>query len=431
MDTQAIVFERASAMPAPTWHFLKMNDTSIEVPENLAIDPHVSVSAPYSARGAEDEFENALADAQEAWEDDHPELTDEERAELEAYRAAEADATYGGTAQSAYQMGTDAIEESRSLSVAFEHGVGEEAAAYLRYAAGKRIVIKADAGKTVDAQVVVEAAAETLSVAAIDVVADADSTVNLSIVVDSPEGAAPSDKVAISGITGSTVRVFADDRSTVKIARVQTLDENFSDIDDMGLFASDDARIEVSQTILGAQSANTGLATDLRGAGARLEIDTRYLGRNTQKRDFNYSVRHHGQKTESDLKANGVLADSCEKTLRGTIDLIRGAKGAQGSENETVLLVDEGVRNKTVPVILCNEDDVAGNHGATIGHIRSEQLFYLASRGLSQQVAERMFSMAIIEQAAIDAVDDDARASVIRFGERVEPGFAALFDEGE
>ena len=430
MDTQAVVFERASAMPAPTWHFLKMNDTSIEVPENLTIDPHASISTPYSARGAEDEFENALADAQEAWENDHPELSDEERAELEAYRAAEADATYGGTAQSAYQMGADAIEESRSLSVAFEHGVGEEAAAYLRYAAGKRIVIKADAGKTVDAQVVVEAAAETLSVAAIDVVADADSTVNLSIVVDSPEGAAPSDKVAISGITGSTVRVFADDRSTVKIARVQTLDENFADIDDMGLFASDDARIEVSQTILGAQSANTGLATDLRGAGARLEIDTHYLGRNTQKRDFNYSVRHHGQKTESDLKANGVLADSCEKTLRGTIDLIRGAKGAQGSENETVLLVDEGVRNKTVPVILCNEDDVAGNHGATIGHIRSEQLFYLASRGLSQQVAERMFSMAIIEQAAIDAVDDDARASVIRFGERVEPGFAALFDEG-
>ena len=412
MDTQAVVFERASAMPAPTWHFLKMNDTSIEVPENLTIDPHVSISTPYSARGAEDEFENALADAQEAWEDDHPELTDEERAELEAYRAAEADATYGGTAQSAYQMGADAIEESRSLSVAFEHGVGEEAAAYLRYAAGNRIVV------------------ETLSVAAIDVVADTDSTVNLSIVVDSPEGAAPSDKVAISGMAGSTVRVFADDRSTVKIARVQTLDENFSDIDDMGLFASDDARIEVSQTILGAQSTNTGLATDLRGAGARLEIDTRYLGRNTQKRDFNYSVRHHGQKTESDLKANGVLADSCEKTLRGTIDLIRGAKGAQGSENETVLLVDEGVRNKTVPVILCNEDDVAGNHGATIGHIRSEQLFYLASRGLSQQVAERMFSMAIIEQAAIDAVDDDAHASVIRFGERVEPGFAALFDEG-
>ena len=430
MDTQAIVFERASAMPAPTWHFLKMNDTSIEVPENLTIDPHVSISTPYSARGAEDEFENALADAQEAWENDHPELSDEERAELEAYRAAEADATYGGTAQSAYQMGADAIEESRSLSVAFEHGVGEEAAAYLRYAAGKRIVIKADAGKTVDAQVVVEAAAETLSVAAIDVVADTDSTVNLSRVVDSPKGAAPSDKGAISGMAGSTVRVFADDRSTVKIARVQTLDENFVDIDDIGLFASDDARIEVSQTILGAQSANTGLATDLRGAGARLEIDTRYLGRNTQKRDFNYSVRPHGQKTESDLTANGVPADSCEKTLRGTIDLIRGAKGAQGSENETVLLVDEGVRNKTVPVILCNEDDVAGNHGATIGHIRSEQLFYLASRGLSQQVAERMFSMAIIEQAAIDAVDDDARASVIRFGERVEPGFAALFDEG-
>ena len=44
---------------------------------------------------------------------------------------------------------------------------------------------------------------------------------------------------------------------------------------------------------------------------------------------------------------------------------------------ETVLLANKGVDNKTVPVILCDEDDVAGNHGATIGHVRDEQLFYL------------------------------------------------------
>ena len=139
-------------------------------------------------------------------------------------------------------------------------------------------------------------------------------------------------------------------------------------------------------------------------------------------------MRHHGEKTECDLKANGVLAGTSRKTLRGTIDLIRGAKGAQGSENETVLLVDEGVKNKTVPVILCNEDDVAGNHGATIGHIREEQMFYLASRGLSREEAESMFVSAIMEQAAIDAPDDTARSAVVRLGESVAPGFATLFE---
>ena len=94
-----------------------------------------------------------------------------------------------------------------------------------------------------------------------------------------------------------------------------------------------------------------------------------------------------------------------------------------------MLLVDEGVHNKTVPVILCSEDDVAGNHGASIGHIRDEQLFYLGSRGLAPEAAELMFVSAMLERAVIEAPDDEARASVLNLGERLAPGFAALFEE--
>ena len=452
-------------MLAPTWHFLKANDAAIEIPEGLTIAPRVSVSELGAALGASDAFENALASAQEEWEETHPAPTEAELADRAAFLAAEADATYGGTAQSGYQINADALEETRSLSVAFEHGVGEEAAAYLRYTAGERIVVIADPGKQVDAEVVVTGVAGTLSAAAIDVIANASSTVNLSITVvdeenDEPENVSPalilessnesrpnvtrgrvtchivSGKLDESktrslahpacpaGVTGTTVRVFADADARVNIARTQTLDDSFTDIDDMGLFANDRARIDIRQTVLGGGAAFAGLAGDLRGDSAHIDVDTRYLGYNDQKRDLNYVLRHHGTRTECNLKANGVLAGRSRKTLRGTIDLIRGAKEAQGSENETVLLVDEGVRNKTVPVILCNEDDVAGNHGATIGHIRDEQLFYLASRGLSQEAAERMFVSAVVEQAVIDAPSMAARVGAIRLGERIAPGFA-------
>ncbi len=414
-------------MPAATWHFLNMNDTQIEMPEGLSIAPAVQVSEPWAARGAADEFENALADAQVEWEKSHPAPTAEELAEREAYVAAEVDATYGGTAQSAYQIAADAIEESRSLAVAFEHGTGDEAAAYLRYAAGDRIVVAVKEGQSVDAQVVVSAVPGAVSAAAVDVIADANSAVNLSLVVDAPT--APGQSGASAGITGTTVRVFADEGARVEIDRTQAVDGDFTDIDDMGLFTAENAQVAVRQTVLGAAASFTGLAGDLRGDSSRIDVDTRYLGHSDQKRDFNYSLRHHGAKTKCNLQANGVLAGTSSKTLRGTIDLIRGCKGAEGSENETVLLVDEGVHNKTVPVILCNEDDVAGNHGATIGHIREEQLFYLASRGLSQQAAESMFASAIVEQAAIDATTDAARESVVRYGERLNPGFADLFEE--
>ena len=59
-------------------------------------------------------------------------------------------------------------------------------------------------------------------------------------------------------------------------------------------------------------------------------------------------------------------------------------------------------------------DDVAGNHGATIGHVRPEQLFYLASRGISPEDAERLFITASFEEAAINAPDQRTRLSVTR-----------------
>ena len=424
--TEAMQFEHASAMPASTWNHLRMNDAVIDIPEGLAIAPNISVKEPWQARGAQDEFENALADAQEAWEAAHPAPTAEEIAAREEFLAAEADATYGGTAQSAYQIGADAIEESRSLAVAFEHGTGEEMAAYLRYVAGDHVIVETDPDQTVSAQVVVTGEPGAISAAAIDVIAAERSAIDLSIVVSG--ALSTGESVPPASFTGTTVRVFADVDARVNVARTQALGAGFVDIDDMGVFAAERAQVDVKQTVLGAGKTFTGLATDLRGDASRIDIATHYLGHGDQVHDFNYIVRHHGEKTECDLQANGVLAGTSSKTLRGTIDLIRGAKGAQGSENETVLLVDDGVKNKTVPTILCNEDDVAGNHGATIGHIRDEQMFYLASRGLSREAAERMFVSAIMEAAAIDAPDDESRAAVVRLGETVTPGFASLFE---
>ena len=423
MATHANTIEHANAMPASTWHFLKMNDTAIEVPEGLAVAPDVQVSGPWQQCDGIT-FERALAAAQAKWEETHPAPSAEEIAERKAYQAAEADATYGGTAQSAYQVNADAIEDARSLAAAFEQGTGRETATFLNEAASSRILAHASAGETIDVQAVVNAARSATSAAAIDVVADHGSTVNLSIVVDGiAQGKAP------AGLTGTTLRVFADADAQVNVVRTQTLDDGYIDIDDMGLFADDRAHIIVRQTVLGGSSTYTGLAGDLRGDSSRVDVDTRYLGHGNQSHDFNYALRHHGTRTRCNLNANGVLAGTSRKTLRGTIDLVRGCKGAEGSENETVLLVDEDVRNKTVPVILCNEDDVAGNHGATIGHIREEQLFYLASRGLSQEAAEALFASAVVERAAIEAPDEAARASVLRLGGQLVPGFADLFDE--
>ena len=416
-------------MPAPTWHFLKMNDTRLALPADLAVTPVTRIAGIDATCDAGEAFARALAAEQEAWEQGHPAPTVEELAEQAAFMAAEADATYGGTALSRYQREAAALEESRSLAQAFEQGIGERASTYLADLAGSRLVVRAERGEHIDAHIVVPATEGAIALAAIDVIAAAGSQVSVSIAVDGESNVATSGDGEPVGVTATTMRVLAQDGAQVDIVRIQTADEGFIDIDDMGLYAGNDARIRIRQTVLGASQTGTGLAGDLRGENSQITTNASYLGAGNQVRDFNYMLRHHGVQSRSHMEADGVLAGSSSKTLRGTIDLVRGCKGAEGSEHETVLIVDESVRNKTIPVILCNEDDVAGNHGATIGHIRDEQLFYLASRGLSAEMAERMFALATVERAVLEAPDGISRAGAIRLGERMLPGFAALVEE--
>lgn len=430
MEAYERTFDNANAMLAPTWHVLKMNDTRVELPGGLKPAFTARVSDACTIEDAPVAFESALATTQEAWEQGHPAPTEAELAQRAEYLEAEADATYGGTAMSAYQKRADAIEESRSLAQAFEHGMGSEAMSFVREAAGKRIVVQAAPGAVCDAQVAVPAAWGTLAAAAIDIVAGPNSAINLSLVVDEQDGLPREGADGTAGVAATSVRVFAGARSRVSIARTQTLPDGFTDVDDMALFADEQAEIRVRQTVLGASQAYAGLAGDLRGDGSAVVVNTAYLGSGTQVRDFNYSLRHHGQASRSELNADGVLAGKSSKTLRGTIDFVRGCRGSEGSEHENVLIIDEGVRNKTVPVLLCNEDDVAGNHGATIGHLRDDQLFYFESRGLSRDEAEQLFASAMVEKAALEAPDKTALASIVRIGEHINPGFSGLFEEG-
>lgn len=409
---ESITFEHASAMPAPTWGFLQMNDATIEIAAGLSATPNVIIDTD-ATRGDASAFVEAMQAAQDAWLAEYgskPVLlntVDRQAEEL------------GGLALSRYEERANEIEEAKSLFASFEQGMGEQVSDWLRECAGQTHAIVAEKGAARTASVRIDGIDSAVNAAAIDLVAHEGSTLDVSVVVDSPAAGA--------GVTGSSIRIFAAEGAHVTVRRIQTLDDSWIDLDDMGLFAADDATIDIHQTVLGAGKTYTGLAGDLRGYASTINVHTHYLGHGAQELDFNYVLRHHGSKSTCNLFANGVLAGTSKKTLRGTIDLIRGGKGAVGHEVDNVLLVDEGVSNKTVPNILCNEDDVMGNHGATIGHIKSEQLFYLTSRGLTPAQAEQMFVTATLEDAYLNATGDAARQAVVRLGNALVEDFEEVY----
>lgn len=206
--------------------------------------------------------------------------------------------------------------------------------------------------------------------------------------------------------SAALTRIVVEAGAKLHLIEMLGVNENQQHLESVGLEIHQDAAVDVKQYALGGSTIGLGLTANLVGARARLDLNNRYHATHEETLDINHLVRMRGTSTRAQLTESGVLNETAKKTLRATIDLIRGAKDAQGNEIETVMILGDDVVNKTMPIILCDEDDVAGNHGATIGSVSPEQLDYLAARGLSRQAAEQLFVRALFEDAIINAPEE-------------------------
>ena len=254
----------------------------------------------------------------------------------------------------------------------------------------------------------------------------AGQTVRLDIAGD---GNYSEKRVDIHAPEGQTVTVFETLRSADKLlvrtelhvekdARVRlvqiqnTAQDSLLQLETDGRCA-ENGQVELIQILLGRGDVYSDGRFALNGTGAGFQAGIGYLGQKQQTVDLNLVVDHWGQKTTSEINAAGALKDDARKIFRGTIDFKKGSAGSVGNEQETVLMLGDGVVNKTVPLILCAEENVVGNHGATIGELDEDTLFYFESRGISAEEAENIMARAAIERLARTLQDETAQAAVL------------------
>lgn len=201
------------------------------------------------------------------------------------------------------------------------------------------------------------------------------------------------------GLAAIRTKILAEKDSRLNLVQVQRLEQNFECMNDVGIQCEENASVQVFHLILGGKNIWQGCRADLIGRESHFQGEIGYLEGDNMHLDMNYVIRHFGRNTTCDISSSGVLKDHAAKLFRGTIDFVKGCAGSTGNEKEDVLLLDDTVKNQTIPVILCAEEDVEGNHGATIGQLDEELLFYLRSRGLSEKYIYEMLA-----KARIDAV---------------------------
>lgn len=240
----------------------------------------------------------------------------------------------------------------------------------------------------------------------------AEATVVIAAFAGEADGSAPAGTDSDANVSdalptsAALTRIVVEAGAKLHLIEMLGVNEGQQHLESVGLEVHQDAAVDVKQYALGGSTIGLGLTANLVGARARLDLNNRYHATHEETLDINHLVRMRGTSTRAQLTESGVLNEAAKKTLRATIDLVRGAKDAQGNEIETVMLLGDDVVNKTMPIILCDEDDVAGNHGATIGSVSPEQLDYLAARGLSHQAAEQLFVRALFEDAIINAPEE-------------------------
>ncbi|MBR1811049.1 MAG: SufD family Fe-S cluster assembly protein [Clostridia bacterium] len=220
---------------------------------------------------------------------------------------------------------------------------------------------------------------------------------------------------------GIQVKFKIGKASVVRLQQVQTLGGDVEFYNDTGVSCDDGARFELTQVVLDGKHTYIGARTSLEGTASALVSDVGYLVGRDARLDMNYVAYHTGKKTTCDINASGVLSGNAYKLFRGTIDFRNGCAGAVGNEKEDIILMDEDIVNKTIPIILCEEEDVEGNHGATIGRIDEELMFYLESRGIPADAVYDIMAKARINAVAARITDEKTRNAVTAYlGEEPE-----------
>ena len=167
---------------------------------------------------------------------------------------------------------------------------------------------------------------------------------------------------------------------------------------------------------LGGCVVACGARTLLNHNKCEYDLDAVYFGHGNDVLDFNDVSVHTGRDTLCEMHTAGVLTGSADKILRGTVDFQRGAKRGVGHESEDVLLFSPNARNRTAPLILCGEEEVEGQHAASVGRLDENKLYYLRSRGLSEAQARRLMVDArfapAIDKIPLESLQDEVRENV-------------------
>ena len=194
----------------------------------------------------------------------------------------------------------------------------------------------------------------------------------------------------------TAVEMFAQDAAQVQYVSLQRMGRGVFHLSQQRTLAHRDSTLDTLNVNLGASVARLDLNAQLLGPGANSDMLGLYFGDEDQHFDHSTSQDHIAPHSKSDLLYKGALDGSSRAVFRGIIKVHPAAQRTDAYQTNRNLLLSENARADSLPNLEIEADDVRCSHGATVGQLDAEAMFYLLSRGLPRERAERLVVMGFL-----------------------------------
>lgn len=202
------------------------------------------------------------------------------------------------------------------------------------------------------------------------------------------------------------IKIYAHKNSNVKIIVVNLLNTKSNNFISIENELEENAKVDYTIVDFGGKNSITNYYSNLKGDSSENNVNTIYLGKENQLFDINYIGELRGVKSNINMEVQGALNDNAIKHFKGTIDFKKGSKKSKGNENEFCFLLSDKAKSLGLPMLLCSEEDVEGNHASSAGKIGEKELFYIMSRGFSLKEAMKLMVKAKFN-SILESIDSE------------------------
>lgn len=235
--------------------------------------------------------------------------------------------------------------------------------------------------------------AKTASFPRLVIAADDGSEASVVVHLRSPDGV---DLVVVPQIVAA---VGAN--AVLSITVVQDWGDATSAVGNANAVVGRDGTLRFAEVGLGGELSRLHLGVTMQGDGSSAEIVGAYFGEEHQTLDYRYFMRHVGRNTRSDMFLKGAVEDEARSVFTGMIRIEETGQKTEAFQTNRNLILTEGASAQSVPNLEILANDVKCGHGSTVGPLDANQRYYLMTRGLGPERADRLQVHGFFDEALV------------------------------